>query len=549
MPSSMWEKRISHPGLKAYRVVRGQTQQDADIKAALQIELWDERWRRAQEKQAAARLSSSVYDLTKEAERHHKKLATILLDSLKKSHRMDWEKEKRYSLFPGSPPPPPSLHQLPPKPVREVVRVAVLDWIWPGRRASRNRKADERIRSAEEAWRGYCEGLENQNQQMLDEHRDRVAQWTASCDQFQKNQADHNARIEIIHSAYGGKQLTGLEWYWNEILSRSEYPDNFPREYDFDYAADSRTLIINYELPAPEAIPRLKEVKYVAARRERRDVLVSDSWVKRTYDAVLYQISLRTLYELFESDATDALTNIVFNGFVSSIDRATGLKIHPCIISIEAEKEAFLSLDLSNVDSKTCFKKFKGISASTLADLMPVRPVLQLNRSDRRFVESYNLADTLSDSTNLAAMDWLDFENLIREVFEKEFSQNGGEVKITQASRDGGVDAIAFDPDPIRGGKIVIQAKRYTNVVGVSAVRDLFGTVHGEGAIKGILVTTSSYGPDAYEYAKDKPLTLLNGGELLYLLRKHGHHARIDLPEAKRLVAEQFKSAHNSDPF
>ena len=80
-------------------------------------------------------------------------------------------------------------------------------------------------------------------------------------------------------------------------------------------------------------------------------------------------------------------------------------------------------------------------------------------------------------------------------------------------------------------------------------MRDLFGTVHGEGAIKGILVTTSSYGPDAYEYAKDKPLTLLNGGELLYLLRKHGHHARIDLPEAKRLVAEQFKSAHNSDPF
>ena len=39
-------------------------------------------------------------------------------------------------------------------------------------------------------------------------------------------------------------------------------------------------------------------------------------------------------------------------------------------------------------------------------------------------------------------------------------------MKITQASKDGGVDAVAFDPDPIRGGKIVIQAKRYTNVVG-----------------------------------------------------------------------------------
>jgi restriction system protein len=64
------------------------------------------------------------------------------------------------------------------------------------------------------------------------------------------------------------------------------------------------------------------------------------------------------------------------------------------------------------------------------------------------------------------------------------FSRSGGEVKVTRASRDGGVDAIAFDPDPIRGGKIVIQAKRYTNTVEVSAVRDLYGTVVNEGAIK-----------------------------------------------------------------
>jgi restriction system protein len=50
---------------------------------------------------------------------------------------------------------------------------------------------------------------------------------------------------------------------------------------------------------------------------------------------------------------------------------------------------------------------------------------------------------------------------------------NGGEVKATQVSRDGGVDAVAFDPDLLREGKVVIQAKRYTNTVGVLAVRDL----------------------------------------------------------------------------
>ena len=121
-------------------------------------------------------------------------------------------------------------------------------------------------------------------------------------------------------------------------------------------------------------------------------------------------------------------------------------------------------------------------------------------------------------------------------MFEKEFSITGGEVKITQASHDGGVDAVAFDPDPIRGGKILIQAKRYTNVVGVSAVRDLYGTVVNEGATKGILVTTSEYGNDAYNFVKDKPITLINGGNLLYLLEKHGYHMKIDVKEAKRIL-------------
>jgi restriction system protein len=161
---------------------------------------------------------------------------------------------------------------------------------------------------------------------------------------------------------------------------------------------------------------------------------------------------------------------------------------------------------------------------------------MQLRREDGRFVSAYEVANTLEGTFNLAAMDWEDLEHLIREIFEKEFSSSGGEVKVTQASRDGGVDAIAFDPDPIRGGKIVIQAKRYTNTVGVGAVRDLYGTVLNEGATKGVLVTTSDFGPDSYAFANGKPLVLLSAANLLHMLEKHGHRARIDLQEAKKLA-------------
>jgi hypothetical protein len=76
----------------------------------------------------------------------------------------------------------------------------------------------------------------------------------------------------------------------------------------------------------------------------------------------------------------------------------------------------------------------------------------------------------------------------------------GLETRQTQASRDGGVDCVAFDPRPIFGGKVVIQAKRYKNTAGVSAVRDLFGTMQGE--FKGILVTTSGYGQAAAPFQR-----------------------------------------------
>ena len=71
-------------------------------------------------------------------------------------------------------------------------------------------------------------------------------------------------------------------------------------------------------------------------------------------------------------------------------------------------------------------------------------------------------------------------------------------------------------------------------MVGVSAVRDLYGTTLNEGAMKGILVTTSYFGSDSYDFAKDKPLTLIDGGKFLSMLNDIGVQSHIDLEEAKK---------------
>src|SRR5207244_4535918 len=130
--------------------------------------------------------------------------------------------------------------------------------------------------------------------------------------------------------------------------------------------------------------------------------------------------------------------------------------------------------------------------------------------------ESNALAE-LDQRPNLMELSPTEFEALIQNLFTK----MGLEARQTRPSRDGGVDCVAWDPRPIFGGKVIIQAKRYKHTVGVSAVRDLYGTMQNEGASKGILVTTSGYGKSSFSFADGKPLELLSGTHLLYLLAEH----------------------------
>ncbi|MEZ5814812.1 MAG: restriction endonuclease [Alphaproteobacteria bacterium] len=368
-------------------------------------------------------------------------------------------------------------------------------------------------------------------------------QWEKEKAEFEKAQNEHNAKVEDLEGLYQKKDVAAIIEYCEMVLNNSEYPDSFPQEFDLQYNDANGMLLVDYQLPSINEMPAINNVRYVKSRDELEEKTISQSALAKLYDEAIYQIVLRTLHELFEADTIDAISSINLNGLVTAVNPATGHEETSCIVTVQTTKEAFEAINLEGIVSsqtyKECFKSLKGVGSSKLSTMTAVKPLLELNKSDRRFRDHYEVADSLNDEVNIAAMDWEDFEHLVREIFQKEFTENGGEVRVTQASADGGVDAIAFDPDPLRGGKIVIQAKRYTNVVGVAAVRDLYGTVMNEGATKGILVTTSDYGSDSYNFAKDKPLTLLNGSNLLHLLEKHGHKAKIDVKEAKKTLKAQ----------
>lgn len=505
---------IEHVGLGKHRIITGRDRYVVERKAEMQKAQWDEEWERIRTKRAIKEdrenRKRAADVATQEAQEVLEQIDNLLQFSLRVSHRISFESLKSKGRF---------AEQQPERPSQSDYTPMISFWDKLFGRA--NRKTQEAATQFEAA----------------------LAQWQHQHNEWQKKEAAfievqeaQNAAIDDLARRYSDREPDAISEYTDMVLSRSPYPDAFPKEFQTQYDAACRLLIIEYQYPSLDGIPTLKEVRYIASRNEFTEKHINEKDKKKLYDSACYQICLRTIHEIFSSDVVEAIDHVIFNGWVGFVDGRTGKDVSACILTVQADKASFTEINLSRVEPRECFRSLKGIGSAQLHGMTPVAPIMQLNKDDIRFVSSIEVASSLNEGTNLAAIGWEEFEHLIRELFAKEFSGNGAEVKVTRASRDGGVDAIAFDPDPIRGGKIVIQAKRYTNTVDVSSVRDLYGTVMNEGAIKGILVTTSTFGPDAYKFSTDKPLSLIDGGGLLHLLERHGHKARIDLAEAKQLA-------------
>jgi hypothetical protein len=144
---------------------------------------------------------------------------------------------------------------------------------------------------------------------------------------------------------------------------------------------------------------------------------------------------------------------------------------------------------------------------------------LQFWRDINDLARESNDAPTSLSAASFADLQGLtgpEFENRVRMLLES----LGLRVEVTKGSWDGGIDCVAYDERPIAGGKIIVQAKRYTGTVDASAVRDLFGTMHSERAAKGVLITTGKFGPTSWQFAEGKPIELIDGNRLMQLYQQ-----------------------------
>ena len=133
-------------------------------------------------------------------------------------------------------------------------------------------------------------------------------------------------------------------------------------------------------------------------------------------------------------------------------------------------------------------------------------------------------------------MDGIEFENEVSTIYKK----LGFKVETTRAVADGGVD-IKLWKDGIYS---IVQCKNHNNKVGPSVVRDLFGTMNKEKALKAILICSGGFNSGVYDFIKGLPIELIDINQFIEIVNKLNPHQHELVNEISRSLVITPKITH-----
>lgn len=131
-----------------------------------------------------------------------------------------------------------------------------------------------------------------------------------------------------------------------------------------------------------------------------------------------------------------------------------------------------------------------------------------------RAVRAQRLLSARPTLDQLHTIAWQDFERLVAAAYAErgyKVTERGG------SGPDGGIDLELRS----KGKILVVQCKRWRDKpIGVELVRALYGAMTGDSAHGAVFVTTGAYTPAAIDFARNKPIELVDGRTLARMISR-----------------------------
>jgi restriction system protein len=244
-----------------------------------------------------------------------------------------------------------------------------------------------------------------------------------------------------------------------------------------------------------------------------------------------------------------AMSHLTKAGLIQKVSKATyratdfgktflqkheGLQItYHDLRKIEGYEEAWKSASQQNQISK----QVKDVTSLTRSDNTPEESIDQAVEE----VES-NLRSELLEQLKIT--DPYRFERVVLDLlFAMGYGGSREEAaQVTKKSSDEGIDGV-INEDRLGLDVIYVQAKRWQNTVGRPEIQSFVGALAGKQAHKGVFITTSDFGKNAYEYAGAIPqkVILIDGQRLAELMIEHNVGvSTVRKIELKRIDSDYF---------
>ena len=351
--------------------------------------IWDKKWQRKlnveQNRQKAWINAKDIKEkkiladqYTKEAKEYLRFLNNIFSHALIVDNIIDFDSLAEFIEI--KKPVEPSFKSIPDEPCETdpqfVPDLKIMEKLLSSKKQKKIEELKKNFQECHIQWEQEKYNIENERQIAIEKYQKELENWKIEKDEIVD--AITSRKEDLLN----GKAEAIVD-FADMVLLNSNYPDSFLQDFDLDYDATKKRLIVQYLFPSIDNFKVIKKYKYNKKKDALEKVHESENSVNAIYDDTLYQIAIRTIYEIFSSDTNDNIKSIVFTGWVKSKMQDENEKeveeIKNCVMSIVADLNQYKSLNFERMNAKSIFSKFNGVVNGKLSKLNKVTPYLEIN--------------------------------------------------------------------------------------------------------------------------------------------------------------------------
>ena len=220
-----YTEKMRHKGLKEEKLLTSRDWGMLKSKIKHQAIVWKQKWEKKLKLEEAS-------DETRKAQDSLNKIENLLLSSLKKRHKLDWEKIKNHEEFDECETVKPiksAYKKYPEEPKKPFVKFDFFDKISKKSRDKKISRANDWYESEFKKWEDSKKNIDMENsmldieyQENLKKYEDEYGNWKEQKENYFKEQKKYNEDIEKLKQQYFNKLPVALLKYYKIVLNKYE---------------------------------------------------------------------------------------------------------------------------------------------------------------------------------------------------------------------------------------------------------------------------------------------------------------------------------------